>query len=102
MTIEIALLVSIVSVCASVFFGLKNHKRADTKEVQQEAEDKAETKIMLRQISTDVSDMKGNMNSMRDSLRDLTGQVALVERSVKRAHERIDKITDDRREDGLK
>ena len=33
MTVEIALVISIVSVAFSVFFGLKNYRRADTKEM---------------------------------------------------------------------
>ena len=35
MSIEIALLISIVSVCFSVFFGLKNNKRSDTKDIEE-------------------------------------------------------------------
>ena len=43
MTIEIALLISIVSVAFSIFFGIKNSKRTDTKDIEERV--KENTKI---------------------------------------------------------
>lgn len=93
MSVEVALLISIVSVAFSIFFGLKNNKRSDNKDIAKDAEEKAETKIMLRQISGDVSEMKNSFTVMRDDVRQLTERMVIVEQSVKSAHKRVDDLT---------
>ena len=47
MSIEIALLISIVSVCFSVFFGLKNTKRSDTKDIEERVKDNKRINMKL-------------------------------------------------------
>ena len=46
MTIEIALLISIVSVAFSIFFGIKNSRRADTKDIEERV--KENTRINVK------------------------------------------------------
>ena len=48
MNIEIALLISVISVCFSVYFGLKNNKRTDTKDIEERV--KANTRINVKLI----------------------------------------------------
>ena len=82
--------ISAVSVLVVLIFNLKGSKRTDNKDIAREAEEKAETKIMLRQICADVSDVKGNMTTIRSDMQDLNRRVVVVEQSTKSAHKRID------------
>lgn len=86
----IGVCVSAISVVVVLIFNLKGNKRTDTKDIVREAEEKAETKILLRQIGADVSDVKGNMSTIRADIKDLTERVVIVEQSTKSAHKRID------------
>lgn len=92
-----SVIISIIGVCISaisavvvLIFNLKGSKRTDTKDIAREAEEKAETKILLRQIGADVSDVKSNMSTMRVDIKDLREKVIIVEQSAKSAHKRID------------
>ena len=51
MSIEITVLISAVSVAFAIFFGLKNNKRADAKEIEEKTRDRAELNLKLDFIS---------------------------------------------------
>lgn len=82
--------ISAISVVVVLVFNLKGSKRTDTKDIAREAEERAETKILLRQIGADVSDVKSNMSTMRTDIKDLSERVVIVEQTAKSAHKRID------------
>lgn len=90
MTIEVALLISLVSVAFSVYFGLRNNKRSDTKEIEQRVAERTETNMKLDQIGKDVQDIKYDISATKKSVNSLTERVASVESSVKSAHHRLD------------
>lgn len=90
MTIEVALLISLTSVAFSVYFGLRNNKRSDTKEIEQRVAERTETNMKLDQIGKDVQDIKYDISATKKSVNSLTERVASVESSVKSAHHRLD------------
>ena len=51
MTIEVALLISVISVAFSIFFGLKNNKRSDVEDIKSrvERDTKTDAKRRLKQ-----------------------------------------------------
>ena len=53
MNIEIALLISVISVCFSVYFGLKNNKRTDTKDIEERVKDNTRINVKLDDIGQD-------------------------------------------------
>ena len=67
MSIEITILISVVSVSFAVFFGLKNNKRSDIKDIEQKATERAETNYKLDEISRNVSDIKYDISSTKKS-----------------------------------
>ena len=95
---EAALLISFLSMVATLIFNIKSSKKSDTKDVQKEAEEKAETKIMLKQISEDVSEMKSNFSSIREDVKGLTERMVIVEHSLKSAHKRLDSLAGNKQE----
>lgn len=92
MTIEIALLISIVSVCFSVYFGLKNNKRTDTKDVEERVKENTRINTKLDNISQDVRDIKVEVSEMRKSISSHDTKIATLEASCKSAHHRLDAL----------
>ena len=58
MTIEVALLVSVVSVAFSIFFGIKNSKKSDSEEIAQRIARDTRVDMKLDEISKDVKEVK--------------------------------------------
>lgn len=90
MTIELAVLISVVSVAFSVFFGFKNSKRADTSQIAQKAAETAVINTKLDQIGSDVRDIKYDITAVKKDVTDLTERMIIVEQSTKSAHHRMD------------
>lgn len=94
--VEVALIVSIVSVSFSVYFGLRNNKRADNKELTSEIAERVtwNTKIEYKidSINTSVTEINNKITAIVDKVDGLTERMVKVESSCKSAHKRIDAI----------
>lgn len=90
MTIELALLISVVSVAFSIYFGLKNKNRNDTADTERKAAETAVINVKLDQIGGDVRDIKYDMSAVKKDVQNLTERMVVVEQSTKSAHHRID------------
>nr|DAU28454.1 MAG TPA: toxin [Caudoviricetes sp.] len=90
MSIEIALLISIVSVCFSVFFGLKNNKRSDTKDIEERVKENTRINMKLDNIASNTTEIKNDVSEMRKEINLHGERIIKVEDSVKSAHHRLD------------
>ena len=90
MSIEIALLISIVSVCFSVFFGLKNNKRSDTKDIEERVKENTRINMKLDNIASNTTEIKNELSEMRKEINLHGDRIIKVEESVKSAHHRLD------------
>lgn len=95
----IAVVVSIIALVFSVFFGamtllftIKNSKRTDTKDLAETIKNSAETNVMLKMISDTTQEIKAEIINMRKEIQSHDSRLAKVEESVKFAHERISDI----------
>lgn len=68
MTIEITILISVVSVSTAVFFGLKSLKRADVNDIEERARKNAEIILKLDNLLAIVSEMQEDMKEMATRL----------------------------------
>ena len=97
MTIEIALLLSIISVGFGVFSAVSSKMRNDRKDTESEAEEKAETHTLLttklEHIEENVKDIKNDSKELRREVRELRERVVAVEASMKSYHKRLDGMT---------
>jgi predicted nuclease with TOPRIM domain len=93
MQVELALLISIVSVAFSVFFGMKNNKRSDTKEIEERVKTDTIINTKLDNIVSTMQDVKNEIASMRNDIQSHNDRLIKVEESVKQAHKRLDEIT---------
>lgn len=90
MTVEVALLVSIVSVCFSIFFGLKSSKHTDIKEIENRVAENTWVNVKLDEISRNTSEIKEEIRLQKKEVQSLAERMAGVEASSKQAHKRID------------
>lgn len=93
MQVELALLISIVSVAFSIFFGMKNNKRSDTKEIEERVKTDTIINTKLDNIVSTMQDVKNEIASMRNDIQSHNDRLIKVEESVKQAHKRLDEIT---------
>lgn len=102
MTIEISVLVGIVSVAFAVYFGLKSNRRNDVKDIEEKAARDTKINIKLDDISSDVKDIKQDLSSMSKRVDEIDKRVVIVEQSAKSAHKRLDGIVGQKedRDDG--
>lgn len=92
MTIEAALLISVLSVAFSIFFGLKSCKRADSEAIENKARESATVNVKLDEIGKNVQDIKYDISATKKEVQQLSDRIIVVEQSVKSAHHRIDTI----------
>lgn len=90
MSVEVALLVSIVSVAFSIFFGLKNSKRTDTKDIEERVKDNTRLNMKLDVITSNTTEIKNEVLEMRKEINIHGDRIIKVEESVKSAHHRLD------------
>lgn len=94
MTIEVALLVSVVSVAFSIFFGIKNNKKSDSEEIAQRIARDTRVDMKLDEISKDVKEVKDTVRNIQNDVKDHEGRIVKLEASYKAEHRRIDELHD--------
>lgn len=92
MTVEVALLISIVSVSFSIFFGLKNNRKSDAKEIEERVARDTKTDMKLDEISKDVKEVKETVRNIQNDVKDHEGRIVKLESSYKAEHKRLDEI----------
>lgn len=90
MTIEVALLISFVSVAFSVYFGLKNSRRTDTKDIEERVKENTRINTKLDSIGQTTQEIKTEISSMREDIKSHNDRLIKLEESCKSAHHRID------------
>lgn len=97
MTIELTILISVVSVSAAIFFGIKSSNRAERQDVEQqkkeaatEAANNTAVLVKLETIGVGVTEIKNEIKSMKSDVKELSERLVVVEQSTKSAHKRLD------------
>lgn len=96
-SMPIAVIISIISVAFSVFFGLftlglnlKNNKKSDNAELTERVKENTRINMKLDTISSNTTEIKNEVTEMRKELNSHDNRIIKVEESVKSAHHRID------------
>lgn len=85
MTIEITVLISVISVSAALFFGIKSGKKSDMADVEERAKHQAEITVKLEQLISMTSGMKEEMKA-------LAAKISDFEKTTDRLSYRLDEI----------
>lgn len=95
-TITLATLISVVSVSAAVFFGIKSKKRADDEDVAKKAETitRLESKMdsLTKDFSDFATDIKLEIRDMRKNFDEVKAKQIEQETTLKHLVQRIEKL----------
>lgn len=94
MTIELstAIIISVLSLGFSVYIGLKNSKRTDTKDIEERVKENTRINMKLDTILDTINEMKSERSEMKKELAVHEQKLAKVESSTASAHHRLDGI----------
>jgi peptidoglycan hydrolase CwlO-like protein len=93
MTIEIALLISIISVAFGVYSGIKNMSRNNRNDTVNETSQMTTVMVKLENIADGIHEIKSDMRTVKSDVDHLRERLTIVEQSVKSAHKRLDDLT---------
>ena len=96
--IEITLLISIISVSFSVFFGLKNSRKTDEKDIAERIARDTRTDMKLDEIGNNVREVKETVKNIQNDIKDHEGRIVKLESSLKAEHKRLDELFELRKE----
>lgn len=93
MSIEISMLISVISVSFAIYFGLSNKKRVDCKDIEKQVSEQAGICFKLEVISDGIKDIKTDINAIRTELKDHDKRIIKLEESDKSQWLQLDKAS---------
>jgi hypothetical protein len=90
MTIEVALVISGVSLAFGLYSGIANMKRNSKTDTQQEATQLTTVIVKLENLGTGITEIKNELFNIKNDTRELRDRIIAVEQSTKQAHKRLD------------
>lgn len=92
MTIEVALLISGVSVAFGVFAGISNLRRNQKLDDKRDATEMTTVIVKLENIGIGISEIKNEMINVKNDVKESRERLIKVEESAKQAHKRLDSL----------
>lgn len=92
MTIEIALLISVVSVAFSIFSAITNFSRNRKTEQKKEATEMTTVIVKLENISKGIAEIKIDNTNIKNEVKELRERIIIIEQASKQAHKRLDDL----------
>lgn len=96
MTIEVALIISAVSLGFGLYQGISNMKRNQKADSQKDASQMTTVIVKLENISNGITEIKTEFNGMKSEVKDLRDKVIMNEQSLKSAWKQIDELKKER------
>lgn len=90
MTVEVALLLSGVSVSAALYFGIRNVKRDDEKDLKEETAQATTVIIKLETLLTLLTEVKAELGGVKEDVKEYIERLIRCEESVKQVSKRLD------------
>ena len=92
MTIEVALVISVISVMFGVYQGLSNLKRNEKADTKRDASQLTTVIVKLESISTGITRIENEMSSIKEDVKEDHERLVRVEESSKQAHKRLNEL----------
>ncbi|MDR1616034.1 MAG: hypothetical protein LBR98_03390 [Syntrophomonadaceae bacterium] len=89
MSVEIALLISVVSVSFALYSGISNIKRNSKADTEKNAANMTTVLVKLENITQGIAEIKSELSVMRKDFQELHDKVIINEQSLKSAWHRI-------------
>jgi len=88
----VSVTISFVSVAFAIFFGLKNNKRTDTKDIEERVKENTRINFKLDTIMESTKEIKAEMSNLKEEMQMHNDRIIKVEESAKQGHKRIDAL----------
>lgn len=95
MTIEVALLISGVSLAFALYSGIVNMKRNQRVDNQKDASEMTTVIVKLENINNGIVEIKSEFNAMKAETKEIRDRLICVEQSLKSAWKRIEVLESD-------
>ena len=89
MTIEVALLISGVSVAFGIYTGISNLKRNQKNDTKQDVSEMTTVIVKLENISNGITEIKSELNNVKNDRKEDREKIIRLEESLKSAWKRI-------------
>jgi len=90
MTIEVALVISGISVAFGIYSGICNLKRNEKADAKNDASQLTTVIVKLENIGTGITEIKSEMTNVKNDIKENRERIIKVEESTKQAHKRLD------------
>lgn len=92
MTIEIALLISGISLAFGIYQGITTLKRNSKVDVKNDASELTTVIVKLENIGAGITEIKSEMTNVKNDIKENRERIIKVEESAKQAHKRLDEF----------
>ena len=94
MTVEItlAVLVSMASLCFSIYMGIRGNRKTSEKEIAEKIARETRTDMKLDEIGKDIKEVKETVKNIQNDVKDHEGRIVKLEASYKAEHKRLDEV----------
>ena len=92
MTVEVALVISIISVVFGIWSGVTNIKRNEKNDTKADATEMTTVIVKLENIGIGISEIKNEMTNVKNDIKESRERLIKVEESAKQAHKRLDAL----------
>jgi len=89
-TLEVALLISGISLAFAIYQGIANMKRNQKADDKNEASQLTTVIVKLENIGNGITEIKAEMNNVKTEIKESKERIIKVEESSKQAHKRMD------------
>ena len=90
MTVEVALVISVLSVSFAIYSGVSNLKRNQKADDKNEASQLTTVIVKLENIGTGITEIQSEMSNVKNDIKESRERIVKVEESAKSAHKRLD------------
>ena len=94
MQIEIALLISGITMAFGIYSGISSLKRHYKADSRKESAEMTMVIVKLEGISEGISDIKTDLSHVKEDIKEITERLIIAEQSVKTAHKRLNELND--------
>ena len=96
MTIEVALLLSFLSIFFAIFFGAISMRRNQKADDKREQSDMTTVIVKLESINADTNEIKNDIKSLKSDVRHNSENIIRIDESLKSAWKRINELANEK------
>lgn len=90
MSVELSILIPVVSVAFAIYTGVSNLKRNQSQDDKNTASQMTTVIVKLENIGNGIAEIKSEISNAKEDIKENRERIVKVEESAKQAHKRLD------------